>query len=99
MWHRYLQLTIVLMESSGLQGVLEEVAVYASRFSINLDGRVKRHLLCCRGGFASVYQGTLDSHDAKIAVKTLLISGDMGHLDNFRMAIKVGPASPLLVIL
>ena len=88
------------MESSGLQSALEEVAVYASRFSINLDGQVKRDLWCCRGGFAAVYQGTLDSpHDTKIAVKTLPISGDIGQLDIYTIALKVGPASLLFVIL
>ena len=100
MWCHYLQLTVVLMESSGLQSALEEVAVYASRFSINLDGQVKRDLWCCRGGFAAVYQGTLDSpHDTKIAVKTLPISGDIGQLDIYTIALKVGPASLLFVIL
>ena len=89
------------MESSGLQSALEEVAVYASRFSINLDGQVKRDLWCCRGGFASVHQGALDSPhgNTKVAVKTLHISGDIGHLDTYTMVLKVGPVSLLLVTL
>lgn len=87
------------MQSPGLQDVLEEVAQRASGFSISVNGRVKRHLLYCRGGFSIVYQGTLDEspHDIQVAVKTIPISGDIRQLDNYTMAIKVEP-SPLSII-
>ncbi|KAI6132357.1 kinase-like domain-containing protein, partial [Pisolithus croceorrhizus] len=52
---------------------LHQLAKEASKYAINLDGRIKRDLTTCiRGGNAAVFRGTLSTDGTSVAIKTVL---------------------------
>ncbi|KAG6331708.1 hypothetical protein ID866_7381 [Astraeus odoratus] len=67
---------------------LREFAIHASRYAINLDGRVDRsdgHIV--RGGYASVHLGTLRPEGMKVAIKTPR-GGLPGHEETIKRFLK-----------
>ena len=51
--------------------ILDEFANRANKYCINLNGNIARDRLAFRGGFAAVYQGTLQETGFRVAVKTV----------------------------
>ena len=51
--------------------ILDEFANRANKYCINLNGKITRDQLAFRGGFAAVYQGTLQETGFQVAVKTV----------------------------
>ncbi|KAI5984986.1 kinase-like domain-containing protein [Pisolithus orientalis] len=58
-------------QTMELSPMLRRLSEQASRYSINLDGRISRNLGSSplRGGTAVVYQGTLIPYDTRVAIK------------------------------
>lgn len=54
------------------------VATELATICVNLDEQIDRHepLICCRGGYATVSQGTLHVDGIKVAIKTERSPGD-----------------------